>query len=60
MNIQTTSHEPSSSTHAKRRSVLFASDLRPYDEVHAELLKAQQEFFNLIHNNQEKEVETNV
>ena len=60
MNIQNLSHEYGSSTRPKRRSVLSASDLRPYDEVHAELLKAQQEFFNLIHNNQEKEVETNV
>ena len=60
MNIQTTSHEPSSSTPANRRSVLSASDLRPYYVFHAELLKAQQEFYETIHHNKEKEVESNV
>ena len=60
MNIQNLSHEYGSSTSAKRRSVLSASDLRPYDEVHAELLKAQQEFYESIHHNKEKEVESNV
>ena len=60
MNIQNTSHENSPSTPAKRRSVLSASDLRPYYEVHAELLKAQQEFYESIHHNKEKEVESNV